>query len=325
MDFIDSPEKEEEITIPKLVTTPKTEKITQDQFYDLITNKEASWQAIIYELIQTEQLDPWDINLSILAQKYLEKIKTMEEANFFVSSKVLMAASLLLRIKSEILLNSYLRSLDDILFGKKEDKKQEIERMEIDEDELPELIPKTPLPRFRQVTLKELMSALSKAIDTEHRRIKREISEKRAEKLSHVDILRSRVNVKDRIRQIYAKISTYFSKQPQTRLSYTQLVGSGREEKIAAFLPVLHLENQQKIWMEQEKHFDEIWILLYNIYKKQQEEAGIKDELREEISEIKEEMDDEQLNRIERINKDFENPLADFFNITSDLDNGKIE
>jgi segregation and condensation protein A len=323
MEPMDSIEKGDEISDFELVTTGKndknTEKITQDQFYDLITNKEASWQAIIYELIQTEQLDPWDIDLSILAKKYLERIKQMEEANFFVSSKVLMAASLLLRIKSEILLNDYLRSLDDVLFGKKEEKKQEIEKIIIDEDELPELIPKTPLPRFRQVTLKELMSALSKAIDTEHRRIKREISEKRAEKLSHVDITRSRINVKDRIRHIYAKISTYFAKKPQNRLSYSELAGTSREDKISAFLPVLHLENQQKIWMEQEKHFDEIWIILYKLYKKQQEESGIKDELMEEIEEVKEElqegMDDEQLKRIEEINNDFENPLANLFDI----------
>lgn len=290
----------------------KTEKITQDQFYDLITNKEASWQAIIYELIQTEQLDPWDIDLSLLAQKYLEKIKEMEEANFFISSKVLLAASLLLRIKSEILLNRYISSLDEILFGKKEEKKQEIERIEIDEDELPELIPKTPLPRFRQVTLKELMSALNKAINTENRRIKREINVRAAEKLSQIDFenKKTRVNIRDRIRQIYARIKTYFNKK-QERLSFTELAGNSKDEKLAAFLPVLHLENQQKIWLEQEKHFDEIWIWLYKLYKQQQTFQ----ELREEVEEIKEELDDEQKKRVEEINKDFENPLANLFDM----------
>lgn len=68
----------------------KVDKISQEQFYDIITSKEVSWQALIYELIQTEQLDPWDIDISLLAQKYLEKIKQLEEANFFVSSKVLL-------------------------------------------------------------------------------------------------------------------------------------------------------------------------------------------------------------------------------------------
>ncbi len=297
------------------------EKISQDQLYDILTSKEASWQAIIYELIQTEQLDPWNIDLSLLAQRYLEKIRELEEANFFVSSKVLLAASLLLRIKSEILLDKYIRSLDEILFGKKEEKKTVIERIEIDENELPELFPRTPLPRFRQVTLQELMSALNKAISTENRRIKREIVERQAEKLSQVDIPKTRVNVRERIRQIYARIIVYFKRKPQSKLSFTELVGEGREEKLAAFLPLLHLDNQQKVWLDQEKHFDEIWIWLYEVFKKQR----ALDFVEEEIETVEEELDDEKKGRIEKINKDFENPLANFFDITSEIMKGKVK
>ena len=102
--------------------TPKT-SVKQEQIHDLLFSREIGWQEIIYDLINTEQLDPWDINLSVLTNKYLAKIQELEEADFFVSSKVLLAASLLLRIKSEILLNHYIPSLDDILFGKKEEKK----------------------------------------------------------------------------------------------------------------------------------------------------------------------------------------------------------
>ena len=46
-------------------------------------------------------------------------MQKLEEADFFISSKVLLAACLLLRIKSEILLNQYIKSIDEILFGKK--------------------------------------------------------------------------------------------------------------------------------------------------------------------------------------------------------------
>ena len=299
---------------------PKPEKISQNQLYDILTSKEPTWQAIIYELIQTEQLDPWDVDITLLAGRYLEKIRELEDDNFFVSSKVLLAASLLLRIKSEILLNQYIKSLDDILFGKKEEEKKPMERIEIDEDELPELIPRTPLPRFKQVTLKELMSALGNAMNTEHRRIKREVAERRAEKLSHVDILKTRVNIRDRIRQMYAKVRVYLQKKPQSKLGYTELAGTGKEQRIAAFLPVLHLSNQQKVWLEQEGHRDEIWIWLYETFKKQR----ALDFVEEEIEEIQEEMNDEQKMRIEKINKDFENPLANFFDVTSEVMKGKL-
>ena len=70
--------------------------VGQDQIHDLLFNREIGWQDIIYDLINTEQLDPWNIDIIILSDKYLEKIKEIEEEDFFVSSKVLLAASLLL-------------------------------------------------------------------------------------------------------------------------------------------------------------------------------------------------------------------------------------
>ena len=97
----------------------KEERINQSQFYDLITGEELSWQAIIYDLIKTEQLNPWDIEIGVLADRYVEKIAKLESDDFFVSSKVLLACALLLRLKSEILANSYIQELNDSLFGKK--------------------------------------------------------------------------------------------------------------------------------------------------------------------------------------------------------------
>jgi hypothetical protein len=41
------------------------------------------------------------------------------------------------------------------------------------------------------------------------------------------------------------------------------------EEKIASFVPLLHLDNQQKVWLEQEGHLEEIWILMKHMYEKQ--------------------------------------------------------
>jgi len=53
-------------------------KVGQNQFYDLITGTEVSWQAIIYDLIKTEQLDPWNIDVGVLADKYVLVIQQME-------------------------------------------------------------------------------------------------------------------------------------------------------------------------------------------------------------------------------------------------------
>jgi segregation and condensation protein A len=241
-------------------------RINQAQFYDLITGEELSWQEIIYDLIKTEQLDPWDINLSILAEKYLERISQLEEESFFVSSKVLLACALLLRLKSDILANRFIQSLDELLYGKKEEKKYVMERIELDEDELPILVPKTPLPRFKKVTLQELMASLSKAIDTENRRIKKEIKVRQAEKSALVVMPRAnRINLKDRVIQIYSKIKLGIKKPEKVRITFSEIAPS-KEEKLSSFLPILHLSNQERLYLEQYKHYDEIFMMLEKMY-----------------------------------------------------------
>jgi segregation and condensation protein A len=239
----------------------KTERIGQQQFYDLLLSREMSWQEIIYDLIASEQLDPWDIDLGLLSSSYLEKIKKLEEANFFISSKVLLAASILLRIKSEMLLTRYMKSLDEILFGKTDaiDKKQE--RIILD-GELPELIPRTPLPRMKKVTLPELMQALDRAIVTEQRRIKKELVQKQAQRNISIVLPKFRINIKDKIREIYTKIKEFFKRDPEKKLTFTLLAGTERSERIATFLPLLHLDNQSKVFLDQEKPFEEIYIWL---------------------------------------------------------------
>ncbi|MFA7707632.1 MAG: segregation/condensation protein A [Candidatus Pacearchaeota archaeon] len=282
----------------------KSDKIGQNQFYDIITSRKPDWQAIIYDLIHTEQLDPWDIDLVVLTEKYFEKVLELEKemsssdqdiTDFYASSKVLLAAALLLRIKSEFLLNKHIKSIDELLFGKKEDKKYAIERIEIEEDELPILIPKTPLPRARRITLAELMGALNKAINTESRRIKREVSIKRAQKLSEVDFPSfSKIDLKDRIKHFYARVLTSLKKKAVTsekhlnKVGYSDLIGKERDEKLASFLPLLHLSNTQKLWLEQQKHLDEIWVYLHTYFIKNKD--NFVEELEKDIEEMKEEL-----------------------------------
>lgn len=294
-----------------MVEKEETQKnnVKQEQIHDLLFNKELGWQEIIYDLINTEQLDPWNINIIILSDKYLEKIQELEEADFFVSSKVLLAAALLLRIKSEILLNKYIKSIDDILFGKKEEKKYEMERIELDE-EIPELVPRSPMPRFKKVTLKELMDSLNKAIITENRRIKKEIVNKNALRETAISLPKRKFSIKDKIKEIYEKLFTHFDENNEKKkVAFTDFIGQDREERIIAFSPLLHLDNQKKVWLEQEDHFDEIFIWLSKTYFKHNPDpfADLKHELEEEIKEF----DDEKKQRIKKINKDFENPLGD--------------
>lgn len=248
------------------------EKVGQEQIHKLLFEDKLSWQSIIYDLINTEQLDPWNIDLCLLSVKFLEKVRALEEANFFVSSKVLLAASLLLRIKSEIVLNQDIPTLDEILFGTKDDEKPYVqERIELDGD-APALVPRTPLPRFRRVTLEELMSALGKAIKTENRRIKREILVKQHEWEVEVALPKNKINVHERIQQIHAKLLVLFEGRDE-KLAFSHLVKEGtRHERILDFAALLHLDTQQRVWLEQEGHFEEIWVWMKDLYERKNSE-----------------------------------------------------
>ena len=324
----------------------KPEHPSNLQIYNIVTGKDPSWQGIIYELVSSEQLDPWNIDIAVLCKSYFEKVKQLEQDNFHISSKMLLAAALLLRIKSEILLNKYIREIDNILFPREAEIKKLIERIEIDEDEIPVLSPKTPLPRFKKVTLQELIDALDVAIKTEGRRIQNEIQKKQAERLSHVDIPKfRRINIKERIRKFYARLLTSF-KNPKfgdsIKLPYSHFTGNSKEEKIACFLPMLYLSNHGKIWLEQENHYDEIYLYLYERFKKafpdhdkelidpigkledipehlMEQVDEVEEELEEEIRELKKEENDETLKKVEKINKDFENPISDLINKESNF------
>ncbi len=266
--------------------------VKQEQIHDLLFNRELGWQEIIYDLINTEQLNPWDIDIIILADKYLEKISTVEEADFFVSSKVLLAASLLLRIKSEILLNQYIKSIDEILFGKKEQPKYSLERIELDEN-IPDLIPRSPLPRFRKVTLKELMDSLNKAIITENRRIRKEIITRNILRETAFSLPKRKFSIKDKIKEVYRNLMDKFKQDKEKKkIPYTEFINNNKEEKIISFLPLLYLEEQKKVWLEQKEPFEEVFIWLKDVFLKHNPDPFA--DLKKEMEETESEMDDEE-------------------------------
>lgn len=272
----------------------KEDQISQLQFYDLITGEEVSWQAIIYDLIKTEQLDPWDIDLGILADKYSQVVREMEEANFFVSSKVLLACSLLLRLKSEILINQYIRDLDEALYGRKDGKRYELERIELDEDELPILVPRTPIPRYKRVTLQELMASLNQAMETENRRIRRDIKVRQANK-SALTVLpnKNRIPLKDRIALVLRRIKQHMKQQPAADHMKFSHLAQTREERLLSFVPILHLSNNEEIYLYQQIHFGEIHMRLNKIEEHieglQEEMEAIPDSEFEKFNEVEEE------------------------------------
>ena len=230
----------------------------QDKLFSMLMEEnEITWQNIIYDLVKTEQMNPWDIDISILSQKYLEILKKLKEMNFSLSGKVILASAILLKIKSKKLVEEDLARFESILNPQDDD---EINLFDEDIEEYnPEnvlIMPKTPQPRKRKVSVYDLVSALERALTVNQRRIIRHDEFKPA---PIVEIPEKKIDINKVIKEVYDKVLSFFSKSDTT--SFSKLVLSdSREDKIYTFVPLLHLENQRKLNLHQESHFGEIEI-----------------------------------------------------------------
>ena len=239
-----------------------------DRIFNIIFSKadEVTWQSIIYELVKSEQMDPWDIDVSILTQKYIDMLRTLKEHDFRVSGKVLLAAAILLKMKSTKLVGEDLSELDRLLIGVEE----EMEELGFDEtsqipklDEIPTLIPRTPQPRKRKVSIFDLVEALERALEVKKRRLLHSIPP------LNLEAPKKKRDITQIIRDVYGRIKSFFISALGGKLTFSKLLPSeSKEDKVYTFIPLLHLAQQNKVELIQEVPFGEIEVVL----KKKQEE-----------------------------------------------------
>ncbi|MBI2581755.1 segregation/condensation protein A [Candidatus Woesearchaeota archaeon] len=239
----------------------------QEKIFDLLLNQdELNWKNIIYDLVKTEQMDPWDIDLSLLTQKFIQIIKEMQEHDFKIPGKILLAAAVLLKIKATHLIDNDISNLDKLINQHDGIPEEELfeemqQRLRNPNAAHPQLIPRNPQPRNRKVSVEDLVEALQRAMATK----KRILAQQRPVKFP---MPKRKIDILEVIRDIYHKINYYTNKDPNQKLTYTRLLPprAGKQEKVYTFMPLLHLENEHKIEMQQQNHFDEIVI---NVVKKE--------------------------------------------------------
>ncbi|MBI4980973.1 segregation/condensation protein A [Candidatus Woesearchaeota archaeon] len=233
---------------------------TQQQVLSLLFEQDdLSWKDILLNLVKTEQMDPWDVNITQLTKKYIQAIKQMQEHDMRISGKMLLAAALLLRIKSTQLVEKDLAEFDLLLAGE-----------EYNEDELfngsnemgngrdkskYQLIPRNPQPRTRKMSIHDLIQALQKAMETKKRILAQQRPVKYVLPKRNIDII-------EVIYDLYHKIMYYSGKNNGNKLTFTQLLPprAGKQDKAYTFIPLLHLETLRKIETEQKHPFEEIYI-----------------------------------------------------------------
>jgi segregation and condensation protein A len=246
---------------------------TNEKIYSVLFEKDdVTWQSIIYELVKSEKIDPWNVDISLLTKKYISMIKELKEFDFKVSGKALLAAAILLKIKSKKLVGEDLDEFDRIISGEQDDDffEEDILKSQGGVEETQNLIPRLPQPRKRKVSIYDLMGALEKALEVKQRRVLRQTPS------FNVEIPNKKPNVHLVVKNVYLRIKRFFLLGNKD-LTFSKLVPteSTKEDKVFTFIPLLHLANKRKVHINQNEPFGEISIRLNTENELEEELKGL--------------------------------------------------
>jgi len=205
---------------------------------------------MLVDLVMSEELDPWDVDIADIAGRFHRQVKSMVRLNLRLSGRTLLAASVLLRIKSER------------LFEEEEDREEEFfEAMEEEEGESYQEVPplKEPLRRKveRRATIFEMVEALQHALKEELVRKNYPRKRKPPRMVMEVD----EESAKEKMEKVYTKVKTMARGEEAIKLGEL-MESTTRMELVETLLSLLYLEYEGKLRVWQEELFGEIFVAL---------------------------------------------------------------
>ena len=63
--------------------------------------KNATWRELLVELVDSNQLDPWNIDIVKVVDSYIAVVRKMQVMDLHIPANIVLAASILLRMKRE--------------------------------------------------------------------------------------------------------------------------------------------------------------------------------------------------------------------------------
>jgi len=217
-----------------------------------------AWEVFIVDTVRKEKMDPWDIDIVVLADKCLNRLHDLKEFDFRMTGKVVLSAAILLRMKSDSLV---LRDTSQIIQEYMEQFAEDFEEIDPREEvlrrvgEYPELEPVVIRTPQSKVTINDLLAALRKVLKDEEKKavVRQEM---------HIEPLRLELpeyNITDAIKDVLWRIKR--AVKEKVGVTFFGILKKKTKREIAeTFLPVLHLSNEQRILLEQKKMFGPIKI-----------------------------------------------------------------
>ncbi|MBU0758611.1 MAG: segregation/condensation protein A [Nanoarchaeota archaeon] len=240
----------------------------QHQIFDMLFNKdEITWKGMIYDLVRCEQMDPWDINITILAKRFVQEVKKFKDTDLRISGKIILAAAILLKMKSTKLMEDDITGLDTLIASFQQTEDEIFEELldyenpdgGVQMNQQPNIHPRTPQPRKRKVSVFDLVEALEKALEVSARR--KPVSAEAPKML----IPEKGRDIELVMKDVYNQVVKFFrqASNKMKTLTFTNLLPSeDKIDVIYTFIPLLHLDNQRKIDLMQKESFGAIEIKL---------------------------------------------------------------
>jgi segregation and condensation protein A len=216
----------------------------EDRLYGEMVSEDLTIETKIRDIVTGEGLDPWNIDISILTNRFVQAVREMKQKDIKISGKFLLAAAILLKMKADYLIAKE----EEEAVG--EEAQLPIELLEF------ELEPHIPVPKKRKVTLEELMNSLRTALVVRQRREVR-FKERRIEVKREI----RKVDIGEKIKNLYNKISDFFQQFKTKEVEFSKLIPTRhRWDIIWTFIPLVHLANKGEVRLRQDEPFGEIYV-----------------------------------------------------------------
>ncbi len=223
-----------------------TVSVSKFDIEDLV--REATWKDILVELVKKNELNPWDIDLVDIVERYIEVVKHMKVLDLRVPANIILAAAILLRMKSDML------ELEE----KHEDEGGEEQVL------MPAFVPaeglsiRMRLPPKSRVSLNELIAALEEAMKLkEYREAQASSTDAKPVQLTF-----SHANVEAEVEKVFSLIKKNMDGSKMVTYSLLCDSADGGSPLIEVFIPLLFLANKNRVLLLQETFFGEILVSL---------------------------------------------------------------
>jgi chromatin segregation and condensation protein Rec8/ScpA/Scc1 (kleisin family) len=211
-----------------------------EDLYKLILDDELGWEHLISSIVREEGMDPMDIDLIKITDRFLAVIAN-NSIDFRYGGRFVHTAAILLKMQSE-------KVADDILNRKLQKEMGSGESRYIKAIPFDILVtPKLPLIRNRKITFTELISAIREALKYTTKpkiNFKLELKE---------------IKIQERISFLIEKLIKIFGAKEVITFSEL-LTKRDRKEVVYTLLPLLFLSNMERVDLSQETPFGEIYV-----------------------------------------------------------------